>query len=222
MALELMSKAEEASISFNISKIKFIYFYSKRTTIEEGLKLGDIEISPKPLVRWLGVFLDSKLTFKQHVEIRISKAKTAFYLIRRLGNTQRGLSLQALRQLYIACVTTTADYGIQCWWKSKSRDHLLDRYQSLQNKALKLVLGAFRGSPTQAMEIEASIPPPRIRFEKLCNSYALRILKFKENHVVKKAYIEEINKDRDELAASSSSSSSPRNSTIRHLLQPKT
>jgi hypothetical protein len=74
------------------------------------------------------------------------------------------------------------------------------------------------------MEIEASIPPPRIRFEKLCNSYALRILKFKENYVIKKVYIEEIDKDRDELATSSGSSSSPspRNSTIRHLLQPKT
>jgi len=67
------------------------------------------------------------------------------------------------------------------------------------------------------MEIEASIPPPRIRFKKLCNSYILRILKFKENYVVKKAYIEEINKDRDELA-SSSSSFSPKNSTIRYLL----
>src|SRR6266403_2453151 len=131
IALELISRAKEAAISFNISKIELIHFYSKRTTIEEGLKLGAIEISPKPLVRWLGVFLDSKLTFKQYVEIKVSKAKTAFYLIRRLGNIQRGLSLQALRQLYIAFVTTIADYRIQCWWKSKSRDYLLDRYQSL-------------------------------------------------------------------------------------------
>ena len=64
IALELISKAKEAAISFDISKTELIYFYSKRTTIEEGLKLRDIEISPKPLVRWLGVFLDSKLTFK--------------------------------------------------------------------------------------------------------------------------------------------------------------
>jgi len=70
------------------------------------------------------------------------------------------------------------------------------------------------------MEIKASIPPPRIRFEKLYNSYALRILKFKENHAIKKAYIEENNKDKDELATSSNSSS--KNFTIRHLLQPKT
>jgi hypothetical protein len=86
IALELMSRAKEAAISFNISKIELIHFYSKRTIIEEGLKLGDIEIPPKPLFRWLGVFLDSKLTFKQYVEIKISKAKTAFYLIRILGN----------------------------------------------------------------------------------------------------------------------------------------
>jgi len=114
IAQELNSRAKETAISFDISKTEFIHFYSKRTTIEEGLKLEDIEITPKPLVRWLGVFLDSKLTFKQYVEIRISKVKAAFYSIKRLGNTQRGLSLQALRQLYIACVTPIADYGIQC------------------------------------------------------------------------------------------------------------
>ena len=81
-----MFKAKETAISFNVSKTELIHFYNKYTTIEEGLKLGDTEISPKPLVRWLGVFLDSKLTFKQHVEIRILKAKAAFYLIKRLGN----------------------------------------------------------------------------------------------------------------------------------------
>src|SRR6266699_4031680 len=112
IALELISRAKEATISFNVSKTELIHFYNKHTTIEKGLKLGDTEISPKPLVRWLGVFLDSKLIFKQYIEIRISKAKTVFYLIRRLGNTQRGLSLQTLRQLYIAYVTTTADYRI--------------------------------------------------------------------------------------------------------------
>jgi len=46
-----MARAKEAAISFNISKTELIYFYSQRTTIEEGLKLGDVEISPKPLVK---------------------------------------------------------------------------------------------------------------------------------------------------------------------------
>ena len=66
------------------------------------------------------------------------------------------------------------------------------------------------------MEIEASISPSRIRFKKFCNSHALKILKFKENYIIKKAYIEENDKDKDELATSSYSSS--KNSTIKHLL----
>ena len=64
IALKLMSKAKEAAISFNVGKTELIYFHNKCTTIEEGLKLGDTETSPKPLVKWLGVFLDSKLIFK--------------------------------------------------------------------------------------------------------------------------------------------------------------
>jgi len=51
IALELIPRAKDAAISFNISKIELIYFYSKYTTIKEGLKLGDVEIFPKPLVR---------------------------------------------------------------------------------------------------------------------------------------------------------------------------
>ena len=49
IALELISRAKEAAISFDISKTELIHFYSKRTTIEEGLKLGDVETSPNPL-----------------------------------------------------------------------------------------------------------------------------------------------------------------------------
>ena len=64
----------------------------------------------------------------------------------------------------------------------------------------------------------AFIPPFKIRFKKLCNNYILKILKFKENHIIKKAYIKEVNKNRDKLAASSSSSSSPKNSNIKDLL----
>jgi len=51
IALELMAKAKKTIISFNISKTKLIHFYNKRIIIKEGLKLRDIKISPKPLVR---------------------------------------------------------------------------------------------------------------------------------------------------------------------------
>jgi len=88
-----------------------------------------------------------------------------------------------MRKLYIACITSIADYGVPIWWKNQV--FLLDKFKKLQNQALRRMLGAFKDSPITAMEIEAGILPVSIRFEKICKNYALRILKMQENHPVK-------------------------------------
>ena len=113
---------------------------------------------------------------------KLATAENTLNNIIRLSNTERGLSFQAMRQLYIACITSIADYGVQIWWRNQ-RD-MLAKYQSLQNEALRRVLGAFKKSPIRAMEIEAAIPPPEVRFNKLCQNYALRILKMNEAHPI--------------------------------------
>ncbi len=48
--------------------------------------------------------------------------------------------------------------------------------------ALKAMTGAFKGSPYKALEIEASIPSPEVRFERLCNRYAIYTLSFNTLH----------------------------------------
>ena len=88
-----------------------------------------------------------------------------------------------MRKLYIACITSIADYGVPIWWKNQV--FLLDKFKKLQNQALRRMLGAFKNSPITTMEIEAGILPVSIRFEKICKNYALRILKMQENHPVK-------------------------------------
>ena len=35
------------------------------------------------------------------------------------------------------------------------------------------------------MEVEASIPPPKVRFNRICKNYALRILQMHENHPIR-------------------------------------
>jgi len=88
-----------------------------------------------------------------------------------------------MRQLYIACICSIADYGVPIWWSGQKS--FLEKYQKLQNQALLKILGAFKGSPIRAMEIEASLPPPEIRFMKICRNYAFRAIFFQENHIIK-------------------------------------
>ncbi len=101
-------------IQFDMKKTELIHFHSKRSIRSEdySVQIEDNLIKPKNLVRWLGIWLDPKLSFKEHVEKKIADATRTFHQITRLSNTERGLSFQAMRQLYIACITSIADYEV--------------------------------------------------------------------------------------------------------------
>ena len=47
------------------------------------------------------------------------------------------------------------------------------------------MLGAFKTSPINTMELEASISPPKVRFERICKNYAWRNLQMHENHSIR-------------------------------------
>jgi ribonuclease HI len=55
----------------------------------------------------------------------------------------------------------------------------------LQNLALRKILGVFKTSPYKIMELEAALPPPEVRFNKICRSYILRTLQFEKSHIIK-------------------------------------
>ena len=197
----LIKSAEEQGVSFNPKKTELIHFTTQRVPITEGVNVAGEGIAPKASVKWLGIWFDPKLSFKKHIEKRINLAMASFLGMQRLASTQKGLSFRAMRQLYMACITTVADYGVPVWYRGPRQGKLLQLYQRLQNQALPKILGAFGKSPIRAMELEAAILPPEIRFQKACLGYSLRTLYFQQNHPIREAYNRAV---RDELADSDS------------------
>jgi hypothetical protein len=88
-----------------------------------------------------------------------------------------------MRQLYIACISSVADYEVSIWWNNQK--HLLEKFQKLQNQALRKILGVFKTSSIYAMKIEASISSSKVRFNKICKNYALRTLQMHEKHSIR-------------------------------------
>ena len=64
------------NIQFDMDKTELIHFHSKRIDNYQDytVQIGNIQIEPKSLVKWLGIWLDSKLNFKEHVEKKIASA----------------------------------------------------------------------------------------------------------------------------------------------------
>ena len=89
------------------------------------------------------------------MKIKISAVIKIFHQIAKLSNTERDFFFQAMRQLYIACLISVVDYEVSIWWNNQK--YLLDKYQKLQNSALKKIFEAFKILFYMTMKLKAVI-----------------------------------------------------------------
>lgn len=63
------------AITFDPAKAELILFSWKREDLLPPIKLRNEALTPKDSITWLGVILDSRLTFKQHVQAQPCDSK---------------------------------------------------------------------------------------------------------------------------------------------------
>ena len=98
-----------------MKKTKLIHFNHANRSLNESVKIKEFTIKLKEVVKWLGIWFNRKLSFKIHVENRIASTSKIFYAISKLANIEKDLSFQGMRKLYIACITSIADYEVPIW-----------------------------------------------------------------------------------------------------------
>src|SRR5204862_137877 len=174
----VMSLVHDIQLAKNENKITSVLFMNVKEVYDhvscnQLFKICKNLGLSRSLCSWIECFMNNRyvqLAFdenkqeKTNVEIKISTATRIFHQIARLSNTERGLSFQAMRQLYIVCITSVADYEVSIWWNNQK--FLLEKYQKLQNSASRKILGAFKISSYMAMELKAAIISSRARFDR--------------------------------------------------------
>lgn len=68
---------------------------------------------PQESVRWLGVHLDPRLSFRKHMEIMTGKALKTANFLRSLNKTQKGSPPNAVAMAAKACVLPVTLYGLE-------------------------------------------------------------------------------------------------------------
>ena len=172
------------AVAFDDPKSELMHYTNSRnpdTSEETQVKLPNgTVITPSDVQRWLGIWLDRKLSWKDHIKRKATSAMRVFMSISRLANSEKGLSQSALRQLYQSCITTVADFGSEVWWNGqKSQSNPL---QMIQNQALGKIAGAFRTTPIAALEAEIGLFPVDIRLDLRRRNYATRLLSLPDTH----------------------------------------
>ncbi|QSZ33338.1 hypothetical protein DSL72_002926 [Monilinia vaccinii-corymbosi] len=118
---QIMQWGAENKIAFAPEKLEMIHLSRKR-----GLNTPSIKVSPELTIRpveaagneqsalrWLGIWLDRKLTFKHHVVERTTKATKVARHIKGLAGVKFGPPAASLRKAVITYIQSSLLYGLE-------------------------------------------------------------------------------------------------------------
>lgn len=169
---QLSSYCLKWKIKLNAEKTQAIFFTKKRKQCmlpSLSLQIFDTEVPWSPKVKYLGVILDKKLTFKEHIYHIKSKVSLATKILYPLINRKSDLNRE--NKLIIMKVVFQALMLYACpVWGSCAKTHI-QTLQVAQNKLLKMMLNHPWYYSTAILHTEANISFVNDRIDIITDSF---------------------------------------------------
>jgi hypothetical protein len=136
--------------------------------------------------RWLGVWMDAHLTFKEHQSRCMKKARATEARLRSLTGAH-GVILACVRAVQVACVQTVALYGSELLWDPKEgswRDDL----QLLFNRQARSTLRALLTTLSGTLMRDAGLTQAAVALDARLQRFVLRLANLCEGSKAKELY----------------------------------
>ncbi|XP_036341061.1 uncharacterized protein LOC118750446 [Rhagoletis pomonella] len=171
--------SKKSGLSVNPGKTVMVLFTKKIKTVQVQLPfLNGVTLALSEEVRYLGVVLDRKLTWRRNVEERGKKALTALYACKSAIRKKWGLKPHIVSWMYTAVVPPILFYGITVWWPSVDKLTIKSRLTKVQRVACMMITGALPSTPTKALETLLHFLPVDLygKLQASCNAVRLNPL----------------------------------------------
>ena len=138
---ELEPYFDKWKIKTNADKFELVIFAHRRIKARiDPVQMNNALIEPKKEAKYLGVLLDSKLTFSSHVNNIRKKSSTAISLLYNLINKNSKLSKSNKVLIYKVIIKPIMLYAAPIWGNTCKTN--INKLQTIQNKVLRMVSGA--------------------------------------------------------------------------------
>ncbi|XP_050309135.1 uncharacterized protein LOC126745359 isoform X3 [Anthonomus grandis grandis] len=151
---------EEEQLRVNPTKTTLVSF-TKRRKLEpiRNIKFYGENLRLEDEVKYLGITLDKKLSFKKHVIQATNKAtKTLMYCKRMFGRSW-GLSPKMVHWMYTTMVRPIITYAAPIWWHAAEKRTVIQILNKTQRIACLGITGAMSTTPTAALENLIGLSP---------------------------------------------------------------
>jgi ribonuclease HI len=151
---------EDAGIDFNPAKTEMMILTRRKKVSPANVILGGKPLPVQKEIKYLGVTIDDKLSYKSHIKQKIAKAIRLLHHCKSMIGTGWGLNNDRLWWAYDSLIRSLLSHGacIHSMASTQTKD-VKRRLSSLQRKILILMTRAMRGTPTAGMEVALGIPP---------------------------------------------------------------
>ena len=130
-----------------------------KPNVHQKLYFNNLPVMQAKSQKHLGIILDEKLSFKQHLNEKIAKANKGIGLIRRL---YVHLSRKSLLTIYKAFVRPHLDYG-DVIYDQPHNESFCDMIESVQYNATLAITGAIKGTSKERLYQELGVESIRDR-----------------------------------------------------------
>nr|CAI5843233.1 unnamed protein product [Callosobruchus analis] len=163
-----------SKLNFNVSpqKSKVVFFSRHRTPRTPEISLSHMLFPVVDEIKYLGMILDKKLTFSQHIENIITKCNKGLNFLKSTMRTWWGADPLIALTFYKSYIRSVVDYGSIIYGNASKR--LLKKLDVLQNNAIRISIGAMKSTPIEPLRAEALEPPLDLRREMLADKMVIK------------------------------------------------
>lgn len=162
-----------------VQKSSVVVFTKKKIIPPVQLLIGSHFIPQVNCTKFLGIKLDSRMSGIPHFDYISQKCEKSVNVLRSLSGVWWGSHPYSQKLLYNAIVRSHWEYG--CFLLNLCNKSGQDKIFKIQSKCLRIILGAMKSSPINAMQVECGEPPLNIRRQFLSDRFFFKLVQ-NSNH----------------------------------------
>jgi hypothetical protein len=141
---------------FDQKKANFMILSHRKLEIRP-FNFSNISLPNSPSVRYLGIILDNKLSFKTHLDkVKKCDKQSANQLVR-ISRCLYGIGLQQSRTLLISVLRSQILFGSFIWATSRNEATVKKIINKINNAAVCIILGMFRTTLIDVLSRESPL-----------------------------------------------------------------